>query len=140
MKAPDQSPCIEITDGQKIVSYSMNSDGKYEMVRDYVCQPVDIFNRQAWREIEKRIDRSRRRVLAGKVSCLHYYMTANQMDAGLLAKYTGQSRLRVLLHLLPFVFRRLDAKTIKIYAELFKILSEDLVRGRLRSPIYKQDN
>jgi len=70
------------------------------------------------------------------VSCLHYYMTANQMDTRLLAKYTDQSRWLVRLHLLPFFFKRLGVKTLKTYADFFKVTPDDLRQGNLKPPIY----
>lgn len=134
MATPDPSSDEAITEGRKIVSYSVNGSGAYELLTEFVWQPVKVVNRQAWLEIEKKIARSREKVLAGEASCLHYYMTASQMDPGLLARYTGQPRWKVRLHLIPFFFNRLPAKTLNIYAELFKITPDDLVKGRLQPP------
>lgn len=134
---PTDHPADEdITDGQKIVSYSVNKKGDYELAPEFVWQPVNVVNQQAWREIEKKIARSRAKVLAGQVSCLHYYMTANQMDTALLAQYTGQSRWQVRLHLVPFIFNRLSAAALRNYAQLFQISPDDLIQGRLRPPVY----
>jgi hypothetical protein len=121
-----------ITNGLKIVSYAVNGKGS----PDDVWQPVNVVNSQAWQEIDKNIAASKEKIAAGRVSCLHYYMTANQMDTGLLAQYTGQARWRVCLHLVPFIFKRLSAATLKKYAELYQISPEDLTHGRLRPPLY----
>ncbi len=139
MKQQDQLSDKGITDGVKTVSYSVNTHGEYELVPGLGWQPVNIVNRQAWQEIEKNIASSMEKVASGKVSCLHYYMTVNQMDIGLLAKYTDQSRLRVRLHLIPSIFRRLHADTLKKYAELFKVTPQELTSGKLNAPIDKQD-
>lgn len=136
MELPDLSSDEDIADGLKIVSYGVNSKGDYELTPDFVWQPVNVVNHQAWQEIEKKIAASQAEIAAGRVSCLHYYMTANQMDTGLLAQYTGQPRWKVCLHLLPFFFHRLDATTLKKYAELYKISPDDLIQGRLQPPIY----
>jgi len=136
MELPDLSSDEDIADGLKIVSYGVNSKGDYELTPDFVWQPVNVVNHQAWQEIEKNIAASQAEIAAGRVSCLHYYMTANQMDTGLLAQYTGQPRWKVCLHLLPFFFHRLDATTLKKYAELYKISPDDLIQGRLQPPIY----
>lgn len=127
-----------ITDGLKIISYIANGEGNQELVSGSMWQPVNIVNRQAWQEIEKQVEASKAKVAAGKVSCLHYYMTANQMDIGLLARYTGQSRWCVMLHLLPPVFRRLRGTTLNKYAEIFKVSKSDLIKGRLGAPVYSQ--
>ncbi len=139
MELPDHPADGGITEGLKIVSYVVNSKGEYELTPDFVWQPVNVVNHQAWQEIDKHISQSRKKVAAGQVSCLHYYMIANQMDTGLLAQYTGQARWKVYLHLLPFFFNRLSATTLKKYADLYKISADDLIRGTLRPPIYNLD-
>lgn len=125
-----------VTDGIKTVSYSVNDEGNFELVPGPGWQPVNIVNRQAWQEIEKQIESSKGKVNSGRVSCLHYYMIANQMTIGLLAGYTNQSRLRVWLHLIPFVFQRLRPETLKKYADLFQVSRNDLKNGKLDTPIY----
>lgn len=136
MHLPDHPTENNVTNGLKIVSYAANSRGEYALTPDDVWQPVNIVNTQAWQEIEKGIAASKTKIAAGRVSCLHYYMTANQMDAGLLAQYTGQSRWTVYLHLLPFIFNRLSKKTLQTYAQLYRVSPDDLTQGRLRPPLY----
>ncbi len=136
MKPPEPPDRDNITRGLKIASYASNSSGEYKLTQDDVWQPVNIVNGQAWQEIEKSIAASKAKITAGRVSCLHYYMTANQMDAGLLAQYTGQSRWTVYLHLIPFIFNRLSKKTLQTYAQLYRVSPDDLVQGRLRPPLY----
>jgi len=118
------------------VSYVANGNGEQELTPGSIWGPVHTVNEQAWREIEKQIASSQRKIAAGKRSPLHYYMTANQMNAALLARYTGQSSWRVRLHLLPFFFKKMARKTLKNYADFFKISVEDLQDGRLRPPLY----
>ncbi len=139
MELPNHSSDEGITDGLKIVSYALNSKGEYELTPDFVWPPVNVANHLAWLEIAKQITQSREKVAAGRVSCLHYYMIANQMDIGLLAKYTSQPRWKVFLHLVPFIFNKLPASTLKKYAQLYKIATDDLIQGRLRPPIYKPE-
>ena len=133
-----QSPPTDngITEGVQTISYSVNDEGNYEPLSGPGWQPLNIVNRQAWQEIEKHIEASREKVVSGRVSCLHYYMTAHQMDIGLLAGYTNQSRLRVRLHLIPFFYKRLGPETLKKYGELFAVSTDDLKNGRLKSPVY----
>ena len=125
-----------ITEGVQTISYSVNDEGNYEPVPGPGWQPVNIVNRQAWLEIENHIEASRRKVASGRVSCLHYYMIANQMNIGLLAGYTNQSRLRVRLHLIPFFFKRLGPDTLKKYGNLFQVSTDDLKNCRLKAPMY----
>lgn len=136
MDLPDQSCVQDVTSGLKIVSYVTNNNGEYELAQDFAWQPVSVANQQAWREIEKNIARSKEKILSGRTSCLHYYMTVNQMDTALLARYTCQPRWKVCLHLVPFIFNRLSAATLHKYAELYRISPDDLLAGRLMPPIY----
>lgn len=138
MKQDITSPEAGITDGLQVITYVADNEGSQQLVPGSMWQPVNIVNRQAWQAIEKQIEASKAKIAAGKVSCLHYYMTANQMDAGLLAQYTGQSRWRVHLHLIPFFFSRLGANSLKKYVAIFKVSSEDLMAGRLLPPVYNQ--
>ncbi len=128
----------EIAHGLKTVSYVANAKGKQELVSGSIWQPVNIVNRQAWLEIEKQIEISKGKIRAGRVSCLYYYMTANQMDSSLLAQYTRQSRWVVRLHIVPFFFKRLGLKTLKKYADIFKVAPDDLIQGKLKPPVYQE--
>jgi len=127
-----------IIDGITIISYVANDEGNQELVSSSTWNPVDIVNRQAWQQIEKKIEYSKAKVAAGRVSCLHYYMTANQMDRGLLAGYTSQSRWAVSLHMIPFFFKRLRVRTLKKYSVIFKVTIDDLMSGELKPPVYNQ--
>ena len=133
---PATPASAEMTAGLKIVSYALNNHGEYELTPEFVWQPVSVVNQQAWQEIEKKIDCSRQRVAAGRVSCLHYYMTAHQIDVTLVAQYTGQPRWKVLLHLVPFVYARLSSRSLAKYARLYKISVDELRHGRLLPPVY----
>lgn len=132
-----EQPAHSLTDGLKIVSYAPGDDGRPAPVSSESWQPVSEVNLQAWQEIDKQVDRARRRVSNGRTSCLYYYMIANQMNTLLLARYTRQSPLRVVLHLLPFVFKRLSKERLCRYADLFQITPEDLKKGTLRPPVYQ---
>ncbi len=137
MDIEKQSSDAGVADGLKTVSYVADSGGNHELVPGFIWQPVNIVNRQAWKEIERQVEASKRKIAAGKVSCLHYYMTANQMDTSLLAKYTSQSRWLVLLHMVPFFFNRLRGSSISKYTEIFKVSSNDLIQGKLNPPVYE---
>lgn len=136
MKNTEDDRLFSVTDGLKTISYACNSNGRIEVVEGDGWQPVNDVNGLAWREIERQIDRARDRVASGRTSCLYYYMVANQMSISLLAHYTRQWRLTVLLHLIPFFFKRLPIVKVQKYADLFLVLPEDLIRGELRPAVY----
>lgn len=131
-------PTGDITDGLKIISYVANKTGTQELVQGSMWSPVDVVNHQAWQEIDKHIQASKEKVAAGRVSCLHYYMTANQMDTSLLASYTNQPRWLVCLHLIPFCFNRLGSGTLGKYAGVFNVTKDNLIQGELKTPVYSQ--
>lgn len=134
-----ENECDPVIDSSlQTVSYKVDGQGQQQLVADRIWQPVNIVNHQAWQVIEKQVEASKHKVMRGKVSCLHYYMTANQMDPGLLASYTGQWRLQVRLHLQPFFFKRLGVTTMEKYAKVFKISVDDLMAGKLLAPVYEK--
>ena len=138
MDKPNQISESSVTDGVKIISYVANNMGNQELVQGSMWSPVDVVNHQAWQEIDKHIEASKEKVAAGRVSCLHYYMTANQMDTSLLASYTKQPRWLVCLHLIPSCFKRLGPGTLKKYAEVFNVSEDDLSQGELKPAVYNQ--
>ena len=140
MKTRNQSPEKGIADGLHTLSYIADTQGNQELVSGEIWQPVNIVNQQAWQEIEKHIALSKEKISSGRVSCLHYYMTANQMNTCLLAQYTRQARWRVFLHLVPFFYKRLPHTTISRYAEIFQVTADDLIQGKLRPPVYTHGN
>ena len=125
-----------ITDGIQTISYVADQQGNQELVSGAVWQPVNIVNRQAWQEIDRDIEQAKEKVASGRASCLYYYMIANQMNPGLLAQYTRQSRWRVHVHLIPFFFSRLKTSSLNRYAQLFQVLPDDLIQGVLKPPVY----
>ena len=137
MDSPRAPKEPDINDGLKIVNYRADADGRCRRHQDYGWQPVNIVNRQAWQEIENQICEAKRKIAAGSVSCLYYYMVANQMSPALLARYTDQPSWLVRLHLRPFVFKRLGGATLQKYADLFQVTRAELIAGDLREPIYQ---
>jgi hypothetical protein len=138
MTKPNQISESNVTDGVKIISYVTNNNGNQELVQGSMWSGVDVVNHQAWQEIDKHIEESTDKVAAGRASCLHYYMTANQMDTSLLASYTKQPRWLVCLHLIPSCFKRLGPGTLKKYAEVFNVSEDDLSQGQLKPAVYNQ--
>lgn len=127
-----------MTGGIPTVSYVADQDGRQELKSGKMWQPVNVVNRQAWEEIQRQITQVKEKIAAGKPSRLCYYMVINHMDTGLLAQYTGQLRLVVYLHTMPFIFKRLRAETLQKYAQVFKITVHDLVSGPLQPPVYER--
>ena len=129
-----------ITDGLHTLNYSPNRSGQIITRKEDSWQPVSEVNHQAWEEINRHIARALRKVASGQASCLYYYMVANQMNALLLASYTGQPFWKICLHLRPFFFKRLSRKQLNLYAQLFEVSEDDLLLGRLLPAAYHADS
>ena len=122
-----------LTDGLQTVSYLQTREGTIAPVKGDGWPPVTDVNRQAWREIERKSTLARKKVASGQFSCLYYHMTVQQMNILLLARSNGQAPWKVLLHLIPFFFRRLTTATLQNYADLFQVTPDDLRKGRISS-------
>jgi len=129
----------DIHEGLQVARYRVNRQGRSELVTGPGWQPVNVVNRQAWKCIDEMVAQARRQVLAGKKSCLYYYMVANQMNPGLLAACTGLSSWRVRLHLRPYFFARLSLDLLQIYSELFNVSVSDLQGSVLRPLAFVPD-
>lgn len=110
------------------ISYAVNKNGRYELVQSYGWDPKTTSLKQAWKVIIEEIEDVIKNVKAGKVSPLAYHMAKNQMNTGLLAKYTRISRWRVKRHLKPEVFNHLDPAILERYAGVFEITPEQLAQ------------
>lgn len=110
-----------ILEQHKVVNYVIDAQGHYCLSTTSGWDPVNHANRIAWLDIQEQLSAVRRKVVAGKLSPLAYYMTRAQMDAALLARYCGVSRWRVWRHLRPGPFKKLTPQQQQGYARLFGI-------------------
>jgi hypothetical protein len=108
-----------INDHRREVCYAVDENGQYVLAGSAGWEPKNIANRQAWELIDTAAAAALDRVRAGKASPLAYHMAIHQMNASLMAKYAGLSRLRVWLHRKPGPFNRLDPATLQRYADVF---------------------
>lgn len=108
------------------VCYVKNKNGKYEAGLSTGWEAKTVALDQAWNEIDRRIEEAKQDVLAGKSSPIAYYLEKCLMDLMVLSGYTGFAQWRIKRHLKPNVFKRLNDKKLKKYAEAFEIALEDL--------------
>jgi len=106
--------------------YYYNQQGHYEKKVEFQGETVRVIAQQAWDVFNSRIEDARQKVLAGKVSPIVYYMEKDIADPITLSKMAGISLWRVKWHFKPGVFKRLNEKTLKKYAEAFNITVEQL--------------
>lgn len=110
----------------KVVKYAVDDDGNYGTVGSVGWEPENTVLNQAWEEINKKVEQTKKEIEAGKLSPLAYHMEKNIMDVGMLSQYMDISKRKVSQHLEPKGFNELDDKTLKQYAEVFDISVEEL--------------
>lgn len=128
MKKKDVPQDFGMADGISEVCYAVDDDGKYVLVPSGGWEPKNITLKQAWEVLEERVSGVAKKVEAGELSPLAYYMVKNQMNVRLLSKYVNFSRWRVKRHLKPVVFKQLNLSVLLRYADLFGISVEQLCK------------
>jgi len=106
--------------------YSLDENGNYTTVSSVGWDPKNEVMKEAWDQVNEKVNLARQQVLDGERSPLVYYIEKNIMDVGLLAKYTGLWRWTVKRHLKPKVFLRLPETMLEKYARVFSITIEEL--------------
>ena len=110
----------------KVVKYAVDDEGNYETVGSSGWEPENVVLKQAWDEINKKVQGTLVKIEAGELSPLAYHMEKNIMDVGMLSQYMDISKRNVGKHLEPSRFNNLDEKTLNKYAEVFDITVEEL--------------
>jgi hypothetical protein len=108
------------------LSYSYESDGKFEKTVGFHGEADRLILQQAWDLFNERIEDAHQRVLSGKASPVVYYMEKNLLDPLNLSMMAGISLWRVKWHFNPGVFKRLKVKTLQKYADAFNITLDQL--------------
>jgi len=103
------------------VCYAVDESGNYVTVLSTGWTPKNAALKQAWAEVNEKVEEVKRKVLEGKLSPVAYYMEKNIMNLKLLSQYTGISKWRIRRHLKPKVFSKLDNETLAKYAKTFEI-------------------
>lgn len=112
---------VAIYEGHQRACYATDEHGRYVVVESSGWGVEEIVNGQANEEVREHISATLARVRAGEVSLLAYHMARRQMGIGMLAAYSGFSRLRIYWHLRPKVFARLPDKILQRYANALQL-------------------
>lgn len=111
----------------KKLVYATREDGAYTGVGSLGWEVENFANRQAWKEVEARMDKALERVKTGLGSPIAYFMERSRMDPALLAQYMGLWVWQVRRHLKPRGFARLSSRRLEKYAEVFDIPPDRLI-------------
>jgi hypothetical protein len=108
------------------LSYHYREGGNYEKVVGFHPEQDRVILQQAWDLFNERIEEARQKVIRGEVSPVVYYMEKNLLDPMNLSMMSGIAIWRVKRHFKPRVFKKLNEKTLKKYAEAFNVTIEQL--------------
>ncbi len=106
--------------------YAVDEDGNYVAVHSTGWTPKNAALKQAWAEVNDKIEEIKNEVIAGKLSPLAYHMEKNIMEVKLLSQYVGIPKRKIRRHLKPKYFNNLDLETLQKYADLFNITLDEL--------------
>jgi len=126
MEEKQTKPQTEYSGHYRELFYSFRSDGTFNKEVRLHDDSDKLFINQAWEVFDERIENALRKVLAGKVSPIVYYMEKDLLDPLSLAMQAGIPLWRVKWHFRPGIFKRLKAETLQKYASVFSITVKPL--------------
>ena len=120
---------LEYKDRDKLkkLVYAVDKDGKYTGVGSAGWEAENVATKQAWEAIEEELAETERKVKAGELSPISYFMQKKLMDLPLLAKYVRKWQWQVKRHFKPKAFNKLSDAMLEKYAATFGISVQELI-------------
>ena len=106
--------------------YATDKDGNYTGIPSSGWEAENEATKQAWDDVDETLADTEKRVKAGELSPVAYYMQKNLMDVALLAKYAGKWQWQVKRHFNPSVFNKMNEAMLQKYADIFSISVDEL--------------
>lgn len=106
--------------------YAVDEEGNYVTVQSSGWSPKNAAMKQAWEEINDKVEKARQQVLRGELSILAYHMEKNIMTVKLLSQYSGIPKRKVKKHLKPGGYLKISKEELQRYADAFNISTEQL--------------
>ena len=110
----------------KKLMYATDKDGNYTGIPSSGWEAENEATKQAWDDVDETLADTEKRVKAGELSPVAYYMQKNLMDVALLAKYAGTWQWQVKRHFNPSVFNKMNEAMLQKYADIFSISVDEL--------------
>lgn len=101
----------------------------------YQYENNQLIIKQGWDALETRLEEIIKKINAGELSILAYYMERSQMDVTMLSQYSGIRRWKVKKHLVPKGFRKISNKSIEKYANALDISIQQLTSPEFSAKI-----
>lgn len=122
MKKKDipQDPSV-LDEFTKEVSYAVDENGNYTTALSRGWEVKASALSISWENIKERAEQARDKALRGEASPVLFFMELRVMDVQTLAAYTGYWQWTVKRHMKPGVFKKLSAKKLEKYAEVFEV-------------------
>lgn len=124
-EVPQDKSNLESANFKEMV-YATNEKGEYTTTLSSGWDPKTIALDNAIKDIEERVAAAKEKVLKNETSPIEYYMELHKMDVPVLASYVGIWQFRVKRHFKPSIFKKLNEKTLKKYADVFEISLNEL--------------
>ncbi len=115
----------DAVNGQRKVMYAPNAIGKFERFK-YGSSVEEYATKFAVEEYKILQQESLSRIRKNISSPIEYFMYKNRMDLPTLASISGLFQFQVKRHLKAKFFKKLPDKTLKKYAEIFRIELKNL--------------
>ena len=106
--------------------YTVDENGKYTTSYSMGWEVKNAVMKQAWENLREKLEEVRKKVLAGELSPVAFFMERNMMDVGLLAQYMEMRKWSVKKHLKPRHYKKLPQETLEKYADIFNITVEEM--------------
>ena len=119
----------DFKDGNKApkkVMYVTTKDGQYTQTQSVGWEAENLVLQQAWEDIDLQLAKEKKKVMAGLVSPISFYMIKNRMDIPILSSYVGKWQWQVKRHMKPHIFHKLSDSIKEKYAQAFNITREEL--------------
>jgi len=107
------------------LQYAVDEDGKYVAVKSVGWEPKNIVLQQEWELINEKVQHAKSLVEKDKYSPLYYHMKKGLMSSWVLAKYAEISWFKVIRHLKPKGYSKLNDDQIRKYKYAFNMKDSD---------------
>lgn len=120
-----------------VLEYALDEEGKFTTVKSVGWEPKNTVMENAWAFENEKIDEARDLVKAGKKSPPYFHMYRTLMDLTVLSGYTGFSRIKILFHFMPGIYKKLKPTTLKKYADAFNMETIEELNNLNLQPAYR---
>ena len=119
---------VKALQGERKALYAVDEHGRYAQTTTRGWEVEEIVLHQVIDDFEEQARKAAIRVRHDETSPIEYFMHKSWMDPLTLAQAMGLCRWQVKRHFKPGVFKKLEDKTLREYARIFRV-SIDALRN-----------